>query len=439
MLYRTTQLKKENNAAETSVFPSLKKIFLAGFFCCMAVACLAQDDAIDSSQFSGQVDMKDVVHQIFGNSPEAKNKSTKNFQFALFPILGYTSNTGFAAAVGANAVFKLSGSTRQSNIYTSFTYTQFNQTILPFAASIWSRHDRFNFILDNRYINYPSSLYGLRGISKLDSGYSVNFKWLKLHASVLTRLMNNFYGGLGLYYDYFWDIEEDGVPVVTPTANNPLGIASAFEHYVGKKTPPGKERAFGPAFRLLYDSRDNPVNAWKGFYGSLLFHPVFKGSLSDTNWSSLVIDARKYFSFSKTRENVLAFWAYYWQAFGKPSFLLLPSTGWDDFWNTGRGYSQGRYRGNSMQYLEAEYRFQVTNNGLLGGVLFSNLENFPKEIFTSYSEHKDREGVDALSLGAGLGFRVKFNKYSKTNVAFDIGFGQDVPRPWFAVNLGEVF
>lgn len=415
----------------------IKGNLLAGIISMLSFSAFAQ--VIDSSVFKNQVDMKDVMHHIFKTSKETKSKDADNFQFAIFPIVGYTSSTGIAAAIGANAIFRLKGSSKESSVYTSFTYTQYNQTILPFSVNIWSKNDRFNFIIDSRYINYPSPLYGLRGISKLDSGYSVNFSWIKLHGSVLTRIANNFYGGAGLYYDYFWNIEEDGVPAVQPMPENPRGIASAFEHYSHAKVPSAKEVAFGPAFRLLYDSRDNPVNAWKGFYCSVLFHPVFKGWYSDTSWSSLVVDARKYFSFSQTRENVLAFWAYYWQDFGKPSFLLLPSTGWDDFWNTGRGYSQGRYRSKSMQYLEGEYRFQVTNNGLLGGVVFTNLQNFPKELFTSYSKYHDREDIAVTALGAGLGVRLKFNKYSKTNVAIDAGFGQDVPRPWFTVNLGEVF
>jgi hypothetical protein len=399
----------------------------------------AQSNAIDSAFFEHQLDMKDVVHRLFHTNGHDQQREEKKFQLTVFPIVGYTSNTGLAAEAGANGVFTVKGAGKESDLATSFTYTQFNQTILPFWVSIWSKNDRFNIILDNRYINYPSALYGLQGKSRLDSGYSVNFSWIKLHAFVLARLTRNFYGGAGLYYDYFWQIREVGVPPVTPTTDNPLGIASAFEHYTHQQVPPARETAIGPAVRLLYDSRDNPVNPGKGFYGSLLFHPVFKSWHSDTSWSSLVLDMRKYFSFSQTRESVLAFWGYYWQDFGKPSFLLLPSTGWDDFWNTGRGYSQGRYRGNSMRYLEGEYRFQVTNNGLLGGVVFTNLQNFPDELYTSYSEDHGHKSDNVTAIGYGFGIRLTFNKYTKTNVAFDVGFGQDFPKPWFAVNLGEVF
>lgn len=417
----------------------VKKMWLVAAFCLSYVSLCAQEGAVDSSFYKNQKDMKDVVNELFKKHKPQESKKDRKFQYAFFPAAGYTSNTGFAVAAGANAVFKMDESQKESNILTSITYTQFSQTIFPFQVSIWSKKDKFNFILDSRYISYPSAAYGLRGRSKLDSGYSINFSWLKVHPSVLVKVSKNFYGGAGLFYDYFWNIKEDGVPVVIPTTANPLGIATAFEHYTKKKIPSRKETAFGPAFKLLFDSRDNPVNPSNGLFATALIHSSFKSWGSDTSWSTLIIDARKYFSFSRNKESVLALWAYYWQNFGKSSFLLLPSTGWDEAWNTGRGYSQGRYRGSSMRYLEAEYRFQIMKNGLIGGVIFTNLQNFPNELYTSYSEHRGRKEVQVTSLGYGLGLRVKFNKYSKTNVAFDMGFGQDFPRPWLAVNLGEVF
>jgi outer membrane protein assembly factor BamA len=400
---------------------------------------LAQDIPLDSSGTQKQTDIKDLWNRLTHKKDTLKRKEEAKFQWVYFPAGGYSSNTGIAILGGANALWTRDGATKQSNASTSFTYTQFRQTILPLVVNVWTKKDRFNFFLDNRYINYPSNLYGLRGRSKLDSGYSVNFSWLKMHPSVLMRISNNLYGGIGLYYDYFWDIVESGFQRVAPTTNNPLGLSSAFEYYVGQPTPPGKETAFGPAVKLLFDSRDNPVNASKGFFGSAVFHPSFKSWGSDSSWSTLALDARKYFSLSDRRYSVLALWAYYWQDFGRAPFLLLPSTGWDDYWNTGRGYSQGRYRGHIMRYLEAEYRFQILKNGLLGGVLFSNIQNFPNELFTSYSEYRGRRVTNVTAVGYGTGVRFKFNKYSKTNLCFDMGFGQQFPKPWFAVNLSEVF
>ena len=53
----------------------------------------------------------------------------------------------------------------------------------------------------------------------------------------------------------------------------------------------------------------------------------------------------------------------------------MPSISWDDYSNTGRGYVPGRYTGRNLVYIESEYRFGLTRNGLLGGVVFINAES----------------------------------------------------------------
>jgi hypothetical protein len=109
--------------------------------------------------------------------------------------------------------------------------------------------------------------------------------------------------------------------------------------------------------------------------------------------------------------------------------LLLPSTGWDDPFNTGRGYIQGRYRGRNMFYLEAEYRFDILRNGFLGGVVFANAQSFSN---VTYSE------LTTIAPGWGGGLRIKLNKESGSNLCIDYGFGLNGSRGFF-VNLNEVF
>jgi hypothetical protein len=153
---------------------------------------------------------------------------------------------------------------------------------------------------------------------------------------------------------------------------------------------------------------------------------------SDNNWQSLLIELRKYIRFPNNSKNILAFWSYNWLTLGKgrPPYLLLPSTGWDDFYNTGRGYIQGRYRGKDMLYFETEYRFGITKNGLLGGVVFANAESFSREI--------SKQQLAFIAPAAGLGIRIRLNKFSGANLCVDYGFGTDGSRG-ISVNLGEVF
>jgi hypothetical protein len=82
-----------------------------------------------------------------------------------------------------------------------------------------------------------------------------------------------------------------------------------------------------------------------------------------------------------------------------------------------------------MIYLETEYRFQISPNGLIGGVVFVNGQTFSEQVTRRYQE---------FILGYGGGLRIKLNKYSGANVCIDYGFGRDGSRG-FAVNLGELF
>jgi hypothetical protein len=114
---------------------------------------------------------------------------------------------------------------------------------------------------------------------------------------------------------------------------------------------------------------------------------------------------------------------------GNPPYLLLPSTGWDPYSNTGRGYIQGRFRSKNMLYLESEYRWGLTANGLIGGVVFANAQSF-SELTTGRFTY--------IQPGCGLGFRISLNKFSRTNLCVDYGWGANGSGGFF-VNLGEVF
>ena len=139
---------------------------------------------------------------------------------------------------------------------------------------------------------------------------------------------------------------------------------------------------------------------------------------------------RKYFKLSDHSNNVLAFWSYTWITLnGRQPYLDLPSVGNDTYNNTGRGYAIDRFRGKNMLYLESEYRFGITKNGLLGAVVFANAQNYDRSVTT---------GLTKIIPAAGTGLRIKINKHSNTNLCIDYAVGTDNSRGVF-VNLGEVF
>jgi hypothetical protein len=247
--------------------------------------------------------------------------------------------------------------------------------------------------------------------TKLDYSYFI-FK-----ESVMHRFKNSFYyAGIGYNLSYHLNIQE---------IKNANVLISDFEKYGYKKNSVSS----GISIITLFDNRGNTINPPKGLYLNITYSPFLKVFGSDNNWQSVVLDFRKYFKLGNS-ENVLAFWNYNWFTFnGKAPYLDLPSTGWDTYSNVGRGYIQSRLRGENLVYMETEFRFKISNNGMFGGILFGNAQsvsNWPDNTFTD------------IYPAVGAGLRIKLNKNSGTNLSIDYGIGRQGSKGLF-VNLGEVF
>jgi len=375
---------------------------------------------VKADSLKDQKDLADIVKRIL-KTRNKSNTQQHSLHISALPAAGYSLQTGWAGVFSTNLTFYLRPKPlpgeKLSTVLASITYSQYKQIIFPLQSNIWTKNNKYNIITDWRYLKYPSTTYGLGPFTKIKDGYTIDYNYIKFHQTILKSIYKDLYGGIGYYFDHFWNIKEIDPPAGVPTSFQQYGFAN-------------KVTASGIAFKLLYDSRTNPINATDGLFANIILrqNAVFLGS--DNNWQSSLIEFRRYFHFPSSSKNVLAFWNYDWlTTSGKTPYLLLPSTGWDDFYNTGRGYIQGRYRDNNMIYLESEYRFNISSNGLFGAVIFANAESFSKTLNKEFS---------LIAPGYGAGIRLKLNKYSGTNLCVDYGFGNDRSRG-VAVNLGEVF
>jgi outer membrane protein assembly factor BamA len=372
-----------------------------------------------------QLDLIDIGERIFNKNSVTRDDTIINkkgkIHFSAFPAVGYTLQTGFAGVISANAAFYVGSHDHESEnistIISSIAYTANNQIIFPVASSIWTKDNKYNILTDWRYLKYPSLTFGLGGYTQQDSSYQLDYNYVKLHQALLRKIAKDLYAGIGYDFDLFWNIKE-----VDP----PTDHATDFQQYGNSST----ERASGISLSVKYDSRRNPINPQGGIYANILFQPKFTWMGSDNDWQSLLLEFRTYLPFPAKSRNIMAFWSYNWFTLGgTPPYLLLPSTAWDEFSNTGRGYIQGRFRSLNMIDQEAEYRFVISRNGLFGGVVFANAETFSDIVTGKYA---------VISPGAGFGIRIMLNKFSRTNIALDYAWGTQGSRGFF-VNLGEVF
>jgi len=364
-------------------------------------------------------DIFDVIKSIFDKSyKESKADSvTTKPVFSIVPAIGYTLQTDLAGTLSGNVVFRTAPNTRISTITINPAYTQKKQVIIPLLSNIWTKNNKYDFIGDFRFYKYPQSTYGLGSHSNLADENPLDYSFFRFAETVLKQISGNFYAGLGYIFDDRWNMSEKG---------QFNGGVSDYKRY----GPITRAISTGITFNALFDSRDNSINPSRGFYASMQYRDNYSFLGSTSPWRSLIIDVRKYYKLPAESDNVLAFWSYDWLVInGRPAYLDLPATGYDPSNTTGRGYIQGRFRGAQMVYLESEYRFKITRNGLLGGVAFINAQSFSAA---------PGSGLQSIQPGFGPGLRIKLNKVSKTNIAIDYGFGREGSKGLF-INVGEVF
>lgn len=371
---------------------------------------------IDSSR---QRDIVDVYQHFFYKdaSPE-KRTASGAFNLSIIPYVGYSLSTGAIADVSSNAGFYTSFDHHQnlSVITSDIGFDSKLQKIFRVRSEIWGSDNELKIVSDLRFDIYPTDTYGLGTFSKLSTDNDIDYHYIRVYETVYKKISGSYYLGAGYNLDDHYDITASG---------DADGTVSDFEKY----GQPKSSVSSGFNISLLFDNRKNPINPLAGTYACLIFREnlIFLGS--DNNWQLIKADFRKYIRLSPNSNDILAIWCIAAFTSGYAPYLDLPATGSDMYNNSGRGYAIGRYRGKNELYAEAEYRFGITENGLIGAVVFANAESFSGLHSSSF------EGV---APAAGPGLRIKVNKHSNSNVCVDYGVGINGSRGLF-VGLGEVF
>jgi len=370
-----------------------------------------------------QVDVFDIIHRLLSKKKEIRKDTSKiktgKLYASILPSIEYTLQTSFAGALNGNLAFYTSNHdlANISSIYAVAKYTGNKQFILPIQANIWTKENKYNIQTDWHFEKFPQETYGLGGLTTDAEGYQIDYDYFRFYQTLFKTVFPDFYLGFGYDFDYFFNISE---------VNPPAGVVTDFQKY-GLKS---KAISSGVTLNLLYDERRNSISPQQGYYANIIYRNNFTFLGNDTSWQSLLLDLRKYQNFPSSSKNIIAFWTYDWITLhGKTPYLNLPATASDTYNNFGRGYIQGRFRGRDLLYFETEYRFGITPNGFIGGVVFANAQSF-----TEQTTHR----FEAILPGWGAGIRIKLNKFSKTNLALDYGFGLHGSHGIFA-NLGEVF
>ena len=373
------------------------------------------------------LDVADVAHRLYARIPAHDSLGLQHGHRMLLvvPVVGYSQQTKGVAEVALNMAFQQPAA-NVSTVVGAAEYTLNKQLIFTLASSIWRPDNAWEFVGDWRVMHYPQSTYGL-GMFTSTTGnvVSMDYEYLRFYQSALRRITAAWYGGVGYQLDDHWNI-------ISRNSRREVTSISRYSYGVS-----GRSVSSGPVISILHDNRGNAINPQGGYLLNVQYRPNLRALGSDTNYQTLLLEGRVYLHPSPQSANILALWSYNnFTLTGNPPFLDLPATGWDMYGNTGRGFIQGRFRGKNFVYAEAEYRFGITRNRLLGGVVFSNAQSVTE--LSVMRGHVVDGTFEKVVPAVGAGLRLNLNKSSRTNLAVDYAFGLDGSHG-LALNLGEVF
>lgn len=369
--------------------------------------------------------LSDVLYRITQLKALNKNDSISikagKLYLTVAPGVGYTLQSGLTAIVTANWSFYVSDP-RYNNLSVITNDVEYSpvhkQVFIPVIMNLWLKENKVNILGDFRYYQFPSTTYGYGPETRQRVVDHISYDYLKAYFTVFRELTKDLYVGVGENFDKHWNV----------TALDSNTNFLEYNHHARGSV------SSGLFYCTKYDSRRNCNNPQGGAYCSIGLRTNLRSMGSTSNWQSILIDARKYVKLPTRRSNILAFWSYNWLTLGHDiPYLDLPATAWDTYSNTGRGYTQGRLRGKNFIYLESEYRFDITCDGFLGGVVFANAQTVGN--LTSKNVHKD---LDEILPAVGSGLRFKLNKKSKVNFTVDYAVGVHGSGGFF-FNVGEVF
>jgi outer membrane protein assembly factor BamA len=385
---------------------------------------------------------KDIVDVIFGTKktnkkPENDSLIPRKLYTSILPIPGYNPALGFVIGAGISTNF-LSGTankTHLSNILANATITTRNQFNLYARNMIFLKDDEWVLQGDWRWLIFSQPTYGL-GINFNDlpnttaNEEPMKFNYLRFYQTLYKKLWGTWYAGIGVNIDRHYSVVDQLLD--TSSANQYL--TAHYEYSKLNNIRQDQYASIGISLNLLYDTRDNSVNPRKGQYAKMTFRINNEIFGSTRSHNTLYYEYRTYWNPTKmrVRPHIIGFWTMGSLLMsGKQPYLEMPAIGWDMYNRTGRGYIQGRIRGENMWYGETEYRFPISKNGLLGGVGFVNLS-------TATNEAKKQKLANQFAAGFGFGLRIKMSKKTNTNIAIDYGMGRNGSSGVF-VNLLETF
>lgn len=396
-----------------------------GMACCLS----------DSTGKARNCEPKEIQEVLLKKESKPPDTSRKTNAFIL-PYVAYNPTKGFQLGAGGTLTwyFGKSRETKQSAASFGAEFTSKDQKLFQFKSNVYTNNNKWFLQGDWRYYFYSLPTYGV-GTGMNDpvppvpdishdstpsygwnDSFPVSYRWLRIHEVFSFRLVENLYIGFGFHFDLHYEIEDESLDL--DSSNTSLTPHYSYSQLHGFSAT--EYRTSNLSINFVYDTRDNLISPYKGYYVNLNYRLNQRWLGSDTPGSQLWTEFRTYINLEKRfPRHLIAFWYFGgFQVTGQIPYLDLWSTGFDQMNSSGRGYLQGRWRGENLVYGEVEYRFPISRcTQVLGGTLFVNA-------VTASSRDQNIPLFGYIRPAGGIGLRIMVAKENRTNIRVDFTIGE---------------
>lgn len=356
-----------------------------------------------------------------------KAQKIEDGKILISPLIlpGYTPELQFCIGGGGIISWttnRQNKSLPRSNMAMGITFSSTGAMVINLRPVTYWVGDNFRLNGDVWFKDMPDHYWGIGyqngyEIPKSDSTTAYQRLWFQFRGDALYRIKNDFFGGLTFDLNY------------TKGSNESTGVANDPNYLEFNDKP--LNIGIGPILR--YDSRDVPVNAWKGLYlnAQALFYGSYLGG--DNTYQIVLLDYRQYKKIDNKDGRVIA-----WQIANRMSFGDVPYSEMSQLGTPFdlRGYTWGRYRDKCMFFWLAEYRHtfykpngDLSKSGFVAWIGAGTIYDLEKADFDNDNQ------TNKWLPNFGVGYRLELQP--RLNMRIDFGIGRETTGFYF--NMNEAF
>lgn len=346
-----------------------------------------------------------LLKKFFG--PPEQNATAKRHKILAIPVISRAPETDWTFGAAGTWLFKTAhhdSLLRTSNVQLIGIYTLRKQYVGQLDANIVFPGEKWYLKMHASASRFPDRFWGVGNNMPASNEERFAFNQYHVNPMLMRKIKPKFFGGLIYDMQKYYNVEY-----------TPGGI---FD----QQQLDGRKGSFisGLGGMLLFDSRDNLYNAYKGWY--VQFTSIFYGKAwgSQYTYNQLILDTRKYIKFYKN--HVVALQAYFeYNGPGAAPFRNLARMGGAERM---RGYYTGRFTDKAHACLQAEYRFPIWWR--FGATVFGSLG----EVAPSFG----KMSIKGIKYSFGAGLRFAANRLERINFRFDYGFVKGGSDYYFTVS-----